>query len=451
MLHRLLQLYRTGPDRPAFSQDRGQIRRVYERMRWRVFLTTTIGYGLFYTTRLSLSVVKEPLVNSGVFDPAELGTIGSALLFTYAFGRLTNGFLADRANIKRFMATGLFISACINLVLGFTTAFWVFALLWGLNGWFQSMGSAPSVVSLTQWFSLSERGSRYGIWSTSHCIGEAITFAGTAAVVSVLGWQAGFWAPGLLCLLGAAVMLRTHADRPQTYGLPPVADYKNDHPTRPPPDQPVSTGRRQLEVLTNPWIWVLGFSAALMYMARYAINNWAIWFLQVEKNLELMDASLVASTAPIAGLVGSAASGIISDKLFNTRRNWPTLIYGLMQVGALIMLYLVPADSFWLAAVALSLFGFATGGLLVFLGGLIAVDIVSKKATGAAMGVIGLFSYLGAALQDLISGLLIDATEVVDAAGASSYSFDTAFAFWLGAAVLSMLLAACAWRVRARD
>ena len=450
MLQRLIDFYRTGKDLPVFSKDPETIRQRYTFWRWSVFLTITIGYGLFYTTRLSLSVVKEPLISAGIFSPAQLGTIGSAMLFIYAFGRLTNGFLADRANIKRFMASGLFISALINLVLGFTTGFWVFVMLWGVNGWFQSMGSAPSVVSMTQWFSHSERGSRYGVWSTSHCIGEGITFAGTAWVVTNYGWQSGFWAPGLLCVAVALIMLKTHADRPQTIGLPKVSDYLNDHPPKR-VQKPRSVTTRQMEVLKNPWIWVLGLSAALMYMARYGINNWSIWFLQADKGMSLMDASLVASTAPIAGFFGSALSGIISDKLFRTRRNLPTLLYGLVQVGSLVFLYSVPDQSFWTAAAAMSLFGFATGGLLVFLGGLIAIDIVSKKATGAAMGIIGLFSYLGAGLQDLVSGLLIDATKEIDGAGKTVYSFDTAFIFWVGAATLSMLLAAAAWRVKARE
>ncbi len=61
MLTWLLNIYRTGANRPPFSDDPSQIRKVYKARRWSVFLTLTIGYGLFYTTRLSLSVVKEPL------------------------------------------------------------------------------------------------------------------------------------------------------------------------------------------------------------------------------------------------------------------------------------------------------------------------------------------------------------------------------------------------------
>jgi OPA family sugar phosphate sensor protein UhpC-like MFS transporter len=100
--------------------------------------------------------------------------------------------------------------------------------------------------------------------------------------------------------------------------------------------------------------------------------------------------------------------------------------------------------------IALAAFGFAIGGLIVFLAGLIAVDLMPVGAAGAVKGVIGLFSYLGAASQDWISGVLIDDTKtVVD--GVTTYSFDTAFYFWISASVVSMLLALFAWNKRPHE
>ena len=44
-------------------------------------------------------------------------------IFTYAIGKFTNGFLADRSNINRFMTTGLLVTALVNLCLGFVHSF----------------------------------------------------------------------------------------------------------------------------------------------------------------------------------------------------------------------------------------------------------------------------------------------------------------------------------------
>jgi hypothetical protein len=97
-----------------------------------------------------------------------------------------------------------------------------------------------------------------------------------------------------------------------------------------------------------------------------------------------------------------------------------------------------------------SLFGFGLGGLLVFLGGLMAVDLSSKRATGAAMGLIGVFSYLGAAIQEWISGDLIEAGKTV-VNGQTTHNFDHAIIFWVGAAVAAVLLSSTLWKARAKS
>lgn len=72
------------------------------------------GYGIYYVCRLSMNIVRKPIVEDRVFSETELGIIGSCLFFVYAVGKLTNGFLADRSNVKRFMSTGLCFLLCID-------------------------------------------------------------------------------------------------------------------------------------------------------------------------------------------------------------------------------------------------------------------------------------------------------------------------------------------------
>ena len=152
----------------------------------------------------------------------------------------------------------------------------------------------------------------------------------------------------------------------------------------------------------------------------------------------------------IIGLAGAASSGLISDFFFGSRRNVPCLIYGCLLIAGLVMLHQTPPGHFWLDALAIGIFEFAIGGLIVFLAGLIAVDVMPKKAAGAVKGVIGLFSYTAAATQEWISGLLIESTKtVID--GHAHYEFDGAFYLWIGASVLSLLFALPAWNVKPHE
>ncbi|MFC1566073.1 MFS transporter [Candidatus Neomarinimicrobiota bacterium] len=447
MLKKLIRYFATGPDKPLLK-DENLIKKLYNNKRTSVFISLVIGYGFFYTTRLSLSVAKKQMIDSGIVDVTQLGVIGAVLLYVYAIGKFTNGFLADRANIKRFMSTALMGSAIINLLFGFTDYFIMFAVLWGFNGWFQSVGSAPSVVSLCQWYSNNERGTRYGLWAGAHNIGEGLTFIGTSVLVSILGWQWGFFGPGIACIIVSTILFITLQDRPQTYGLPLVADYRKDYSAGKPSTEPI--GKLQLLVLKSPIVWILGLSSALMYVTRYAIHSWGPLYLQEMKNYTVVEAGVLIGANTMLGLAGAIFSGFLSDKFFHSRRNVPTLLYGLLLSSSLIMLHLVPPGNKWLDALALGGFEFAIGGLIVFLAGLIAVDIMPTRAAGAVKGIIGLFSYMGAATQDWISGYLIESGKTV-VNGVDKYNFDKAFIFWIGASIVSMLLALTVWNAKPRE
>lgn len=414
-----------------------------KQLKWQVFISATIGYSLFYVCRLSLSVIKKPLVDTGVLNESELGMVGSALFFSYAIGKLTNGFLADRSNIKRFMSTGLILTALINLILGFEVSFIAFTILWGLSGWFQSMGAAPSVVSLSRWFSNEERGTYYGVWSASHGLGKAITFIGVAFIVSVSGWQWGFWGAGIIGVIGAIIVALFLHDSPESKGLPPIANYKNDHAAT--STKVKSVGTHQKEVLKNPYIWILALASALMYVSRYGIESWGIYYLEAQKGYNTLEASSIVSVSAFSGVFGTMISGFISDKFFKGSRNIPVLVAGILNVTAISLFLYSPDGNTWVDTGSMLLFGFAIGILITFVGGLMAVDIASKKASGAALGLVGVASYIGAGIQDIVSGYLIEGNRTV-VSGETSYDFSTISIFWIGSAVLSVLFALLTWK-----
>ena len=95
-----------------------KVDKTYKRMRIQTFLAATFGYALYYVCRLSMGVMKQPLIDAGLLTATQLGIIGACLYWAYAIGKLINGFLADSANIKRFMAAGLVVSVAMNFTMG---------------------------------------------------------------------------------------------------------------------------------------------------------------------------------------------------------------------------------------------------------------------------------------------------------------------------------------------
>jgi OPA family sugar phosphate sensor protein UhpC-like MFS transporter len=299
------------------------------------------------------------------------------------------------------------------------------------------MGAPSCIVSLSRWYTDKERGSFYGFWSTSHNIGEALTYILTAVVATSFGWQWGFRAAAIVGLLGGLIISIFFHDSPESKGLPPVnEDFRKEKK---------STWQEQKGVLKNPYVWILALASAFMYISRYAVNSWGPYYFETAKGYTLTEANSLVAISAVCGILGTASSGFVSDKFFKGRRNAPALIFGLMNVLGLSLFLLGPKNVWWLDVTSMVVFGLAIGALICYLGGLMAVDIASKQASGAALGIVGVMSYLAAGIQDIASGYLIENNKTV-VNGETIYNFDMITIFWIAAAILSTLLALLTWK-----
>ncbi|MBP5521131.1 MAG: MFS transporter [Bacteroidales bacterium] len=444
-----------------------KVDKVYKKKRIQAFIAGTLGYALYYVCRLSMGVMKQPLIDAGLLNATQLGIIGACLYWSYAVGKLINGFLADSSNIKRFMASGLVVSATMNLIMGVlgvnalngtianSTLFVCFCIFWAINGWSQSMGAPPAIIALSRWFPLKVRGTYYGIFSSSHNIGEGLSFIFVGSIVAAFGWKWGFFGAALAGALGVVLILLLLHDSTESNGLPPIEvlagektaeEYERDreHLLSSAEDARQAardeTKRMQRSVIKNPGVWILALSSAFMYMSRYAINEWGTIFLQEAKGYDLAGAAAIIGVNPIFGIIGTVVSGWLSDVLFKGDRKYPAFVAGILEAIAL-ALFLFGGSAKWINILAMVLFGIAIGVLISFLGGLMAVDLVPRKATGAALGIVGMASYAAAGLQNVVTGLLLD-NNIVNGV----HDFTYASWFWLGSAVIAFLLPVLNWR-----
>lgn len=451
----ILDFFKAGSP-AAVKVPAEKVDQTYKRLRFQSFMAGTLGYALYYVCRLSMGVMKQPLIDAGLLNATQLGIIGACLYWAYAIMKLINGFLADSSNIKRFMALGLTVSVLMNFTMGIlgvtalkggvanSTLFILFAICWAINGGAQSMGAPPAIIALSRWYPLRIRGTYYGFFSSSHNIGEGLSFVFVGMLVASFGWKWGFFGAALAGLLGIVLILLFMHDSPEAKGLPPIEVLAGEAEAKEelsPEQKRAQTKRMQAAVIKNPGVWILAAASAFMYMSRYAINEWGTIFLQEAKGYDLAGAAAIIGINPIFGIIGTVVSGWLSDVLFKGDRKYPAFVAGILEAIAL-ALFLFGGPSKWLNITAMVLFGIAIGVLISFLGGLMAVDLVPRQATGAALGIVGLASYAAAGLQNVITGFLMDSGSAV--AGAHDYTYVRWF--WLGAAIISFLLPVLNWR-----
>jgi len=129
----------------------------------------------------------------------------------------------------------LILAAAVMLFMGFvpwaTSSIAVMFVLLFLCGWFQGMGWPPCGRTMVHWWSQKERGGIVSVWNCAHNVG-----GGIPPLLFLLGmawfndWHAALYMPAFCAILVALFAFAMMRDTPQSCGLPPIEEYKNDYP-----------------------------------------------------------------------------------------------------------------------------------------------------------------------------------------------------------------------------
>jgi MFS transporter, OPA family, glycerol-3-phosphate transporter len=446
LLQSLQKFFAPPPAAPPLPAS--EIRRLYPRYRWRAAETTFIAYAAYYLVRNNVSFVTKEMHDALGYSKEMLGDIMAITGLAYGLSKFVLGSVSDKSDARRFIATGLALTALCNFAFGASTNYYVHLGLWALNGFAQGMGWPPCGRVMGHWFSESERGLTFSIWNTSHNLGAGIVGILAAwAVTTMGGWQYAFFAPGVLAAVTAVYLFWRVRDTPQSVGLPPVEEFRNDYPAAVhEADLERELSFKELfvdKVLANKYVWLLGFANFFAYVCRYIMLDWGPDYLRDVKNADLKLGAYAVMALEFSAIPSTILSGWISD-LIGGRRGMVSTLCMVPIIAALAGVIATPPGHLWLDYLLIGVIGFFVYPVV----GLItvaALDLVSKKAIGVAGGFIGLFGYLGRVVLDKGVGRAVDQlTLIYDKA----YAWDIVLYAILICAIIATLLLALLWKLR---
>lgn len=113
--------------------DKTEIDARYRYWRRHILITIWLGYALFYFTRKSFNAAAPEILASEVMTRTDIGLLATLFYITYGLSKFFSGIVSDRSNARYFMGVGLIATGVVNILFGFSTSLWAFALLWALN------------------------------------------------------------------------------------------------------------------------------------------------------------------------------------------------------------------------------------------------------------------------------------------------------------------------------
>jgi len=382
----------------------------YRRRRFRNWFPLGVTYAAFYMGRYNLNVGSSTIMEKFHLDKEQFGMIATAGFWTYALSVIFNGPLADRFGGKKAIIFGAIGASALNLIIGLlflngwqTKIVVGMSLLYAVNQYFQSFGALSVVKVNAPWFHVKERGTFGGIFGIMISSGYFLAMTVGGWILSYLPWFYIFLIPSAVIAIMAIVDYFLVQDSPAKAGYANfnTGDASSQDKDR---DKPINWKYLFQKVFGNPVILILIASEFCTGFIRQGVMLWFVPFLKEVHGIE--HGGLLFSIATIGitvgGICGGLICGILSDKVFQSRRPPVAFIFYLCQVGALLLLGYASS-----AAMAAFMVGFTCMwifGVHGMLSGTASMDFGGTRGAATVTGLLDGVQYLASGLTGFLLG-----------------------------------------------
>ncbi|MGN0533759.1 MAG: MFS transporter [Eubacterium sp.] len=115
-----------------------------------IIIALWLIYASAYFGRTCYSAAIASIVSDGIYTKSEIGLVGTAFFICYGTGQILSGIAGDRVNPFAMVLLGAFGSASCCLSMAYAKSLALMAVIWGINGVFQSMLWAPLLRVFSQ-------------------------------------------------------------------------------------------------------------------------------------------------------------------------------------------------------------------------------------------------------------------------------------------------------------
>ncbi|MCB5280783.1 MAG: MFS transporter [Arthrobacter sp.] len=382
-------------------------------IRWRVLGANAGVLMLNYGDRAALGVAAPLIINEFGFSTGTMGIILGAFAFTYAPACFAGGALADKFGPRKTMAVAAaWWSLCIALTalcFNFAT-FFIQRLLFGLG---EGPQGSVTARTMTNWFPKKEYATAMGLTFAANPLGAAVGIPLVAGLLALSNnnWRIPFLVLGAVGLIIAALwywLIRDKpADHPRITREELALITTDDASARELNTEHVPPLRfylRQPAVIANS-IAFFGFSWLL-----FMFLSWYPLFLVQTQHINLSSLAWAAALPWVAGSVGTALGGILSDRLARRSgapfrvRKWMTGFF--LGLSGLLCIPLAAVNSLGLAV---GLFSIVL--LTLYLANVqffaIVRDFVHPSRLGGVTGFVHFCANLAGIIAPIVTGFLI--------------------------------------------
>ena len=384
---------------------------------WRMLILYSLFYCALYCTRLNLANAGPQMMAELGFRAADIGVLTATLFWAYAIGMLLGGRLSEMVGPSRFIILSTVLTILMNVLFGFTNSLPLMAVLWAINGFAQALNWPSGCEILANWWPGKTRGFAVGFASAFAGFGQALATVAVALsflIFPAAGWRAAFWLPAVFPFAFLVLYLLFTRSSPAKIGL---REYKEEDPKIAADEaamQEIVEKNGKLFpyrfLLSNPMFVLVLIIHIFTGIARYGLLTWVPMYFIERFGVDVMEGLFASLALPVGMGIGSLILPTITDHMKNRMVlvPWIAVLSAATVVG---FLFLDPRTAGGLILIEILLFlaGFFVYSIAAILNA-ITCDYGGRVFSGTANGLLGFTGYLGAGIQSVIYGTIVEKT-----------------------------------------
>lgn len=375
------------------------------------FVVCWFAYALAYFCRQNMVIALPFLRSEFGYSQAALGFIGSAFYWIYAMGQLFNGLWGDRYQFRKVAFIGLLFSGIVNILFGFFSSFVPMILLWGLNGFFQSLLWVCIVKTSVYECSGMRPNPRATILHASSVAGYILSFFILGKLSEVLSWRWFFFLPGIVLCVHAMIWYSRIVKKPSCKET----------------DVSHQNSLSLFAFLKKIWVYIL--IAFPLGFIREGIAFWSPFFLSEKYDISTSRSATWAILIPIANFFGILLAGFLYSRFKNGKKVLFFLFFLSGVIATVLYTTELPLSG---CVAAISLLSGCMFGVTNVLFSIVPIGYVKYGKVAAVAGILDFFTYVSAGVSGPITGWL-----------SASLGFGGVFGIWVicafGGALVSLI------------
>ncbi len=389
-----------------------------------LFWLCWLAYFCTYIGRLNYNASIAEILQAENISKAQAGLISTCSFFTYGIGQLCNGVIGDRVSSKWMMFAGLVVSAAVNICMGMAHSVALMTVLWGINGFAQSMTWSPIIKLFSDYLPARNRVKASVNISTSSALGTLVSYLLAAACIALASWRATFFSAAIFMFIVAALWL---------IGLTKVERYSERHgvleeeapmdPNYIPKD---NVSFRHLMMASG--MLFIGIAVVMHGILKDGVTTWVPTYISEIFQIGSSASILATTLLPIINLSGVYAASWLNRKYFKNEMLTSGFFF-VLAVASLLCLVWFGDSNVILAVLLLAVTTSSMIGINTMTISVIPLYFAKSGKSASATGVLNSFTYLGSAVSSYGIGAI---------SGAMGWNFT--IGVWIGIAVIGLVL-----------